>query len=191
MLIMLEGLDRTGKTTLGNAIAKRLDSPVIHKGQPKHDWYLEYVAPLAGYGPGLDLVLDRWHWGEMVWPTVFDREATLPLLGFRYIERVLTRLGGVAVLGTGNRDQLWQDAVNGDEPIAAAGPGAFDNAHRLFSKVAALSTVPVYEYDYRAVSLETAATDVLAMAHSAQRAAAFNAVGELERLMEIEAHPVA
>lgn len=187
MLIMLEGLDRTGKTTLANAIAKRLGAPVIHKSAPTGDWFIEYVAPLAGYQPGLDLVLDRWHWGEMVWPTVFGRDVSMPLSGFRYVDAMMTKLGGVAVLGTGDLDAVWQDAVAADEPIAKLpnGQRQFANAHRLFNRVAGISTLPVFEYDYRSMSLADAVASVTAMARDAQRTAVFNAAAEAERLMEV------
>jgi hypothetical protein len=187
VLIMLEGLDRTGKTTLGNAIAQRLGSPVIHKGQPKSDWYMEYVAPLAGYGPGLDLVLDRWHWGEMVWPEVFDRPGLMTMLDFRYADRVMSRLGGVAILGTGDIDALWEDALDSNEPITTLpdGRAKFVDAARRFHAVAGTSTVPAYEYDYRAnTNLDEVVAEVVSMAHAAQRNAAFNASSELENVME-------
>lgn len=192
MLILLEGLDRTGKTTLANAIAERLQAPVIHKSQPANDWYLEYVAPLGGHRHGLDLVLDRWHWGELVWPAVFGRDSIMTPLDFRYVDGVMTKLGGVVVLGTGDFDTLWQDAVANDEPAVQV-PNArekYREAQRRFRLISGFSAMPVFEYDWRVTPIEEAVTTVLAMAHSAQRNAAFNEAGEFERLVEIEVHGI-
>lgn len=187
MLIMLEGLDRTGKTTLGEAIAKRLGAPLIHKGQPQSDWFMEYVAPLAAHQPGLDLVLDRWHWGEMVWPFAFGRRGLMGVNEFRYVDAAMAKLGAVAVLGTGDDDVLWASAVADDEPIAKAGRESFNQAHRLFRKVAGLSVLPSIDYDYRRMHvLDDVVDTVIAMARDAQRTAMFNAAAEAERLMEVQ-----
>lgn len=76
-IILLEGLDATGKSTLALALYKALKAPVaiMHAGPPIVTTALrEYVWPLGIAANGYIVVCDRWHLGEMVWPIIFERE---------------------------------------------------------------------------------------------------------------------
>lgn len=75
-MIILEGTDGVGKST----VAKRLAAAgyvSVHAGPPTGtDWFDEYVAPVVdARDAGVNLVMDRWHVGEMVWPRYFGRDS--------------------------------------------------------------------------------------------------------------------
>lgn len=77
MLIILEGVDGAGKTTLAKAIEQNLlktsametTVEVLHKSAPKADAVTEYEYPLSAYRPGdrRHVICDRWHLGEEVY----------------------------------------------------------------------------------------------------------------------------
>lgn len=72
MITIVEGADGTGKTTLARRIADASSARYVHSGAPtRHTWWEEYVAPCLNSTE--DLVLDRWHVGERVWPELFRR----------------------------------------------------------------------------------------------------------------------
>lgn len=75
MITIIEGADGTGKTTLAKSIADATGAEYWHAGPPmRGSWWAEYVEPcLTAQLSGTDLVLDRWHTGEMVWPSLFGR----------------------------------------------------------------------------------------------------------------------
>lgn len=76
-IIMLEGLDATGKSTFAVDLYKTLKAPVaiLHAGPPVVTTAIrEYVWPLGIAANGYVVICDRWHLGEMVWPSIFDRE---------------------------------------------------------------------------------------------------------------------
>lgn len=83
MLIILEGPDGAGKTTLANALHEQLErlfpDDTVHRysaGPPTHQNGIdEYVVPLTWYHPdqGHHVICDRWHIGERVYPSVFMR----------------------------------------------------------------------------------------------------------------------
>jgi hypothetical protein len=83
LIIILEGPDGSGKSTtakrLGELILERFPEDRVvhlHKGPPTAtNWLDEYLEPLATYqaGVGEHLILDRWHWGEEVYPKLWNR----------------------------------------------------------------------------------------------------------------------
>lgn len=73
MLIIIEGPDQVGKTTL----AHEFDVPVRHAGQPRSHPLLEYVRSLEMENTE-ELVLDRWHLGQAVYPYLYP-DGRVPL----------------------------------------------------------------------------------------------------------------
>jgi thymidylate kinase len=78
-LIIFEGTDATGKSFASVQTYRELDrAALLHYGPPvKNDLISEYYDPvesmlMAGF---TDIVVDRFHWGERVWPTLFKRDA--------------------------------------------------------------------------------------------------------------------
>lgn len=117
MLILIEGCDRTGKSTL----ARKLVEPhgkYLHFDKPQHHPLNEYGRPVVGHDPVNDvLVMDRGFVGELVWPTIFGRESELDLPGRRWLELLYLSRGGRIIHA--NRDLLEiLDACKRDgEPV--------------------------------------------------------------------------
>lgn len=71
MLILIEGHDGTGKTTLARKLVAATGAEYLHKSAPTAPTaYAEYVAPLEA---GKSYVCDRWHLGELVYPAIYGR----------------------------------------------------------------------------------------------------------------------
>lgn len=74
MILIIEGTDGTGKTSAAIRTAVERGSWYRHAGSPRErDWLTEYVWPLVTLRG--DAVLDRWHVGEAVWPSLLGRES--------------------------------------------------------------------------------------------------------------------
>jgi hypothetical protein len=84
-LILLEGLDRTGKST----IAKKFEEEgyeIIHLSAPGKQYtepgytgpsYLDDMIDLIQQAANKDIVLDRTHYGELIWPQIYNRPPLL------------------------------------------------------------------------------------------------------------------
>ena len=72
MFVIIEGLDRSGKSTLANSIKNKLDYfEIIHCSKPKtDDPYQEYLEMFQKYD-GKDVIFDRFYLGEYVYSNLY------------------------------------------------------------------------------------------------------------------------
>lgn len=108
MLILLEGPDGAGKTTLAEKLVNFINSPQVigsailhHRGPPSEPTLLEeYLLPLAGYVPGTGdhVVCDRWHLGELVYPGLLQRSSLADdRLQLQYLQLFLASRGALVI----------------------------------------------------------------------------------------------
>lgn len=148
-LVLLEGLDRTGKSTVA-AYFETLGFEKIHMSAPPKgttaDQYLQEMIDLLSSAATKDIVLDRTHYGELVWPQIYGRK---PLLDEEAIEalREVEESVGVQRLWMTDDDLKahWQRCVDNKEPLDKA---QFTRARGLFSSVA-------QKYGFEKVTLQT------------------------------------
>lgn len=102
MIICLDGVDGTGKSTLAGDIVRELkerfpDNTVIYKHatQIKQDVYTEYADLFIDYipGGGVHYVLDRWHIGEEIYGPLFRKKSEFDKVSFRWMELFLASKG--------------------------------------------------------------------------------------------------
>ena len=89
MLIILEGVDGAGKSTLVEAIEEQVPGiETMHRGQIKRSPLVEYEAGLNHYRPGTghDIVCDRWHIGELIYGPMLRGESKLSSASLEHIE---------------------------------------------------------------------------------------------------------
>ena len=120
MLIAIEGVDLTGKSTLAAELAEAWGASVTHAGPPSYGSLVEYEDPLALYDPLGDehVVLDRWHVGEYVWPAIFRRPTDLcdPAVR-RHVEMFMCSRGCTVVYTTRDYVSLHEALGDSDEPL--------------------------------------------------------------------------
>ena len=136
-LFIVEGVDRTGKTTLCER-GVEAGGAYIHFGPPKEHPVEEYTRPLLDYVPGRrrDLWVDRHYLGERVWPKIFGRETEFDLPMQRFVELFLRSRGAVGVYA--HRPLLELQKACEDEPVA----GRVGDALHYFSVARRGSKIP-------------------------------------------------
>jgi hypothetical protein len=100
MFIIIEGADKTGKTTLSNAIIEKFGSKYVHFGKPKKHPATEY-AEYALENNG-NLVLDRFYLGELVYGPLLRGKAGIDDVEFATIERILRKKQAILIQTTTN-----------------------------------------------------------------------------------------
>jgi thymidylate kinase len=120
MLIILEGADCTGKSTLAGLLVKAandrgMTTRLLHAGPPpEHDpidehwpgrelWRSEYVAPLEKLRPLVDsptalVVCDRWHLGERIYGPMLRGRSIMTYSDGKEMSAWLKMLGALIVI---------------------------------------------------------------------------------------------
>lgn len=118
MIYIIEGTDGVGKTTLAKRMAEELGCESVHAGPPKSvDWYEEYVLPLYVNGSE-DIVLDRWHVGEMVWPQIFDRPSIFTAGSFEACNKLIGAMGARLIIITRDPEDIAVELLTRGESAA-------------------------------------------------------------------------
>lgn len=104
MLIIVEGVDGAGKTTLVNRLAAAIpfqDPDIFHTLNPPPGRHpiLHYTHALDTYRPGSGAhrILDRFHWSEAVYSPLRRGLQSMPDHVFRALEDVLLSLGAIVI----------------------------------------------------------------------------------------------
>jgi hypothetical protein len=115
LLIILEGSDRSGKSTLARALQDRIKNShpakrvtILNAGPPTQHPLDEYEGRLFDYRPAMnhDIICDRWHIGEQVYPRVFRRTTHMTLPVLAHIETFLQSRGALLVHVQANLEVL-------------------------------------------------------------------------------------
>lgn len=95
-MIVIEGCDKTGKSTLAKNLSDDLGIEVVKFNKPKTgNPYEEYVEFLINLNK--DVILDRFNVGEFVYPLVFNRTTMMTRRHLRTVEMMLECLGATVV----------------------------------------------------------------------------------------------
>lgn len=180
MLVIVDGPDGAGKTTLVAAVERELvrlfprDEVVLfHKRPPTAHPLAEYVEPLLGYRPWQQthVVCDRWHWGEAIYPQVLERPTRLDGAVWRYTEMFLRSRGALAVFPDVSASTLQERVrARGDDLVT---PEMLPRLSTAYRHVAMRSKLPVYRYSAHLDNdLARVAHNILEEANRLERAAA-------------------
>lgn len=148
-LVLVEGLDRAGKSTVAKYF-ETLGFEIVHLSAPAKgttsDQYLQEMVDLLSSASTKDMVLDRTHYGELIWPQIFNRK---PLLSEEDIEalREIENSVGVQRIWMTDDDLKahWQRCVDNKEPLDRA---QFTRARGLYSTMA-------QKYNFEKVTLQS------------------------------------
>ncbi len=148
-LVLLEGLDRTGKSTVATYF-ETLGFEKIHLSAPVKgttpDQYLQEMIDLISSAATKDIVLDRTHYGELVWPQIYGRKALLDEESIEALREVEESVGVQRLWMTDDDLKAhWQRCVDNKEPLDKA---QFTRARGLFSSLA-------NKYGFEKVTLQT------------------------------------
>lgn len=139
--ILLEGLDRSGKSTVAEYY-RRQGHEVVHMSAPNKRYhkpgysgpsYLEEIVEMYSVYAGKDVVFDRTPYGELIWPEVFNR---LPLLNeedYEYLAQLEYNQGAVKyMMFDEDTEAHWKRCMDNKEPINRI---QFVQATRLYDKL--------------------------------------------------------
>lgn len=124
--IILEGLDRSGKSTVAEYY-KQQGYEVVHMGAPHKKFfetgyagpsYLEEIVEMYNVYAGKNVVFDRSPWGELIWPEIFNRMPLLNEDDFEYLAQLEYNQDAKRYLMVpSDTEAHWKRCVDNKEPI--------------------------------------------------------------------------
>lgn len=141
-LIVLEGIDKTGKSSVAQMFERRgfeivhMSAPDKALQQPGYTGpsYLDMMVELLTALAGRDVVLDRSHYGELIWPQVYGRKALLSDDDMEILREIESTMDVTRVLmHDPNSEAHWQRCVDNNEPLTKV---QFVKARSLYSSMA-------------------------------------------------------
>lgn len=145
-LIILEGLDRTGKTSVAS-LYEAQGYEIIHMSAPPKnqtpDIFLEEMIEIISSAAHKDILLDRSYYGEAcVWPLIYGRNPLLDEQGLEVLREVENAVGTVRILmHDPDVNAHWQRCVDNNEPLTKS---QFVKAKALYANMA-----EKYDFDKR------------------------------------------
>lgn len=162
MLVILEGADCSGKSTLASKLARAIEHnlpehtvTILHKGPPELHPLDEYEVPLFSYRPnmGQHIICDRWHMGESVYPTILKRPTQLNDGTRLHIEMFLRARGAIVVHVAADDHVLEQCISRRGDDLIESGKG--HELNTLYNVVAQTSIMEVIHVDGREITSAT------------------------------------
>lgn len=109
MIIIIEGPDGSGKTTLANQLSRQTGYKIIHRTRPKTeedkaimmDEYLQAIRSME------NMIFDRCWYSEMVYGPVMRGASVISYSQMYDLERQLAEVGAMIIYCTDAKQVLW------------------------------------------------------------------------------------
>jgi len=112
--VIIEGLDKTGKSTLARFLSEKTGMPIkkFNNPGPEEDAAVEYALFVT---TAQSSIIDRMHLSEMAYGPVFRGESTVDFNVQRVIEGLAMRRNSVGIYCYATREELLQRFVDDKE----------------------------------------------------------------------------
>lgn len=153
MIIIIEGPDGSGKTTLAQQLSRQTGMPFEHRSKPETP---EEKALMMGEYLQLakssrNVILDRCWYSEMVYGKVMRDQAYIDYPQMYELERMLAKHGAIIIYCTGSKATLWMRCTKRGEDYITCRDD-FNAICEEYDKLMSVPHyVPVVRYEYKEV----------------------------------------
>ena len=150
MIIIIEGPDGSGKTTLAGILSRQTGFPVVHRTQPKSEE--EKAKMMDGYvdaiKKGKNIIFDRCWYSEMAYGPIMRDKSVISYPEMYELEQLLTKRGALIIYCTDKPETLWyRCSKRGEDYITDY--GTFVSICKEFDKIMSVPhRIPVVRYGY-------------------------------------------
>ena len=165
MFVILEGLDRSGKSTVADHY-KSKGYEVVHMSAPDKKYsedgyvgpsYLDEMMDLCSKYDGKDVIFDRSWYGELVWPHVYDRTPMLDEEAFEILKEYEDRNQVERILMIDpDKEAHWRRCVDNNEDLTRR---QFATANTLYQKLIDHGFFPRQLSDFKIDKIEEGSSD--------------------------------
>ena len=149
MIIIIEGPDGSGKTTLAKKIAEQAGYEYIHNVQPEHegqDMAQMYDDLIKGH---TNLVLDRAWYSEMAYGPTMRDHSCISYPDMYWLEKLVAKKGGMIIYCTDSVNTLWKRCQKRGEDYIKYKADFADICAAFEEIMSVPHIIPVVKYDYK------------------------------------------
>ena len=151
MIIIIEGPDGSGKTTLAEKLSKQTKYPIIHMSKPETAEELklmkgEYLQTIRS---GKNMIFDRCWYSEMVYGPIMREGSAISYQDMYELEEQLAKAGAIIIYATGPKAALWQRCTKRGEDYVTSRDD-FNAICEDFDRLMSIPHhIPVVRYEYK------------------------------------------
>ena len=144
-IIILEGCDKTGKSTLAKKLSKQLGYKVVHLGVPKPKGHFQKLEKLIQDNPD-GIIFDRFHWGDRVYTGITAKKRALTPPEFFRIKQMLGRRETVVIYCHSSQILIRRRFIeDGEELIRMKEISTILNR---YNQMLVMSNLEIIKYDF-------------------------------------------
>ncbi len=150
MIIIIEGIDGSGKTELAKQISKQTKYPIIHRSNPKTEEEKQLMMGeyLQAIKNNKNVIFDRCWYSELAYGPVMRDASIITYPQMYALERMLAKTGALIIHCTGQANVLWQRCQKRGEDYIVSKDDFLEIYANYGDIFAAPHLVPVVNYVY-------------------------------------------
>lgn len=153
MIIIVEGPDGGGKSTLAQTISRQTGYTIEHRSKPQTEeekalMMGEYVQLAKS---GRNVILDRCWYSEMVYGKVMRDQSYIDYPQMYELERLLAKNGALIIYCTGPKAALWKRCTSRGEDYITCRDDFTAICEEYDKLMEVPHYIPVVKYEYKEV----------------------------------------
>jgi thymidylate kinase len=151
MIIIIEGPDGSGKTTLAKKIAEQAGYEYLHNVQPEYDGHDASMVQMYEdlIKSHTNLVLDRAWYSEMAYGPTMRDHSSISYPDMYRLEELVAKKGGMIIHCTDSVNILWKRCQKRGEDYIIHKADFVDIVEAFNEIMSVPHIIPVVKYDYK------------------------------------------
>lgn len=153
MIIIIEGSDGSGKTTLAQQLSRQTGFPIVHQSYPKTEEEKKCMVGMyiQAIKENKNAIFDRCWYSEMVYGPILRDRSAISYIDMYKLEEQVAKVGGMIIHCTGPESALWMRCTKRGEDYVTSRDD-FKAIHKGFNDIMNIPHyLPVVQYEYKEV----------------------------------------